>query len=259
MDKHVSTFHPTRRQTEILNAVRLRGTCAVGEIAAELGVSEETIRRDVRPLAAEGLVLKVHGAVVAPDHLREAPFHTRMEENKAEKRRVAARAAQFVKNGESLMLDTGTTTTYLAQALTTHRSLFVVTNSVEAARSLATRNGNRVYMAGGELRADDGAAFGHAATAFARQFRVDTGFLSIAAIDTTNGLLDNELWEAEFSRTVIRQSKRTIVVADHTKFTRDGLVKVCDFDDVDMLVTTEMPPPPIEERLRAANVEVVLA
>ncbi len=252
-------IHPTKRQSEIIKSVRLLGTCTVGKLADDLNVSDETIRRDVRSLVDDGLVLKIHGAIVAPDHTRENPFQLRLQENRDEKLRIAARAAEMVNNGDSLMLDTGSTTTYVAYSLMSHRNLLAITNSVEVARSLAGQNGNRVYMAGGELRADDGAAFGETATNFAAQFRVDKAFLSIAGITPDNGFMDNELWEADFSRTIIRQASQVIMVADHSKFERRALVKVCDFDTVDTLITTQMPPPSIAEKLELANVEVIVA
>jgi len=251
-------IHPTKRQSEILKSVRLHGTCMIGDLAGDLGVSDETIRRDVRSLVNEGLVLKVHGAIVAPDHMREDPFMLRLQENQEEKLRIAERAAGMVNHGDALMFDTGSTTTYVAHSLVSQRNLFAITNSVEVARSLAGRNNNRVYMAGGELRADDGAAFGETATDFVAQFQVDKAFLSIAAISPESGFMDNELWEAEFSRMVIRQAKNVIIVADHSKFERRALVKVCDFDTVDTLITTRTPPPPIAAKLKAADVDVIV-
>jgi DeoR family transcriptional regulator, glycerol-3-phosphate regulon repressor len=251
-------IHPTQRQSEILKSVRLLGTCSIGKLAGELNVSDETIRRDVRPLVDEGMVMKVHGAIVAPDHLREDPFQLRLQEHREEKLRIAARAAEMVDHGDSLMLDTGSTTTYVAHSLVAHRNLFAVTNSVEVARSLANQNDNRVYMAGGEIRADDGAAFGETATNFIAQFQVDKAFLSIAAISAESGFMDTELAEAEYSRTVIGQASQIIVVADHSKFLRHALVKVCEFDAVDTLITTQPPPPDIAEQLIAADVEIII-
>lgn len=251
-------LHPTKRQTEILKAVRLFGTCTVGKLAKDLGVSDETIRRDVRGLVNEGLVLKVHGAIVAPDHLREDPFTLRLQENRDEKLRIAARAAELIEQGDTLMLDTGSTTTYVAHALSSHRNLFVVTNSIEVARSLAGKNDNRVFIAGGELRADDGAAFGETATSFVEQFQVDKAFLSISAISAENGLMDSELWEANYSRTVMKQAKQVIIVADHSKFARRALINVCNFDSVDTLITTQEPPDSITEQLTAAKVDLII-
>lgn len=252
-------LHPTKRQSNILRMVKLHGTCPIVELANDLGVSDETIRRDVRLLSDEGMVVKVHGAIIAPDHLREGPFQIRLKENREEKIRIAERAAALVGHGESIMLDTGTTTAYLAQALAGHRNLLAVANSFEVARMLPNREGNRVYMAGGEIRADDGAAFGDSANEFASRFQVDRGFLSIGAISETNGLMDNELWEADYSRVIIRQATEVVVVADHSKFGKRSLVRVCDFDDIDILVTSAQPPPAVTARLEAAGVDVVIA
>jgi DeoR family glycerol-3-phosphate regulon repressor len=251
-------LHPTKRQSEIVRAVKLHGTCPIGELAADLNVSDETIRRDVRMLVEEGLVLKVHGAIVAPDHLREDPFQRRLQENRAEKLRIAAAAARRVANGDAIMLDTGSTTAYVAQSLAGHRNLFAVTNSIEVARVLANQNGNRVYMAGGEVRADDGATFGDSVNQFASGFRVDTAILSISAISEADGFMDSELWEADYSRVVIGQASKVIVVADHSKFERRALVKVCDFDQIDVLITSAPPPAATQAKLDAAGVEVVI-
>jgi len=252
-------LHPTKRQSEILRAVKLHGTCPIGDLASDLDVSDETVRRDVRALVEEGLVVKVHGAIVAPDHLREDPFQLRLQENRPEKLRIAAMAASLVQDGDSIMLDTGSTPPYVAQSLVQHRNLFAVTNSIEVARSLANQNGNRVYMAGGEIRADDGAAFGESANRFASRFRVDKAFLSIAAITEADGFMDSELWEADYSRVVIRQAASVIVVADHSKFERRAMVRVCDFDQVDMLITSAPPSQPIQVKLDEAGVDVLIA
>ncbi|MEE8533939.1 MAG: DeoR/GlpR family DNA-binding transcription regulator [Alphaproteobacteria bacterium] len=246
------------RHTAILEAVAAKGSCSVAELARDLRVSGETIRRDIKAMADDGLVRKVHGGVRVAEPLRESDFHQRLIANAEAKKAIARRAAREVRNGDSLVLDTGSTTAYVAQALRDHRDLLVVTNSVDIARSLATRNGNRVYMAGGELRADDGAALGPSATTFVRQFRVRLALLSIGAIDAENGLMDYHLSEAEFSRVVMERAERTIVVADRSKFGRRALVRVAGFDDVDTLITDVEPPAPYGQLLRQAGARVMV-
>ncbi|MGL4296446.1 MAG: DeoR/GlpR family DNA-binding transcription regulator, partial [Aestuariivirga sp.] len=157
---------PSPRRGEILRLARERGTLAVSELASVLAVSEETIRRDVRPLVAAGEVVKLHGAIALPHDVGEAPFERRMRTNADAKRAIAMHAARMIADGDSLMLDTGTTTSILARELLRKRNLTVVTNSSDIARTLATVNGNRVYMAGGELNGDNGAAFGASAVQF---------------------------------------------------------------------------------------------
>ncbi|EHK52425.1 DeoR/GlpR family DNA-binding transcription regulator, partial [Allomesorhizobium alhagi] len=163
----------SKRHGEILRLVREEGTISIADLAARLDVSLETVRRDVKPLTNDGSVLKMHGAIGLPSLAGEAPFERRMRENADAKRAIAKHIAATIRDGESVMLDTGTTTSFLARELLGHRRLTVVTNSSDIARTLATVNGNKVYMAGGELRSDSGAAFGASAIEFVSRFSVN--------------------------------------------------------------------------------------
>ena len=151
------------------------------------------------------------------------------------------------------MLDTGTTTSFLARELLGHRRLTVVTNSSDIARTLATVNGNKVYMAGGELRSDSGAAFGVSAIDFVSRFTVTHAVISAGAVDARHGVMDYDLEEAEFGRMVLSRGNRRMVVSDRTKFGRQGLVTVCDFAGFDCLVTDAPPPEDIAAALDAGG------
>lgn len=247
------------RQAAILEQVARLGTCSVSRLAQELLVSDETIRRDIKSLAETGRVIKIHGGVALPDVLRESAFEQRLRDNADAKKAIARLAAREIANGESVMLDTGSTTAYVAYALRDHRDLTVVTNSIDIARALATRNGNRVFMAGGELRADDGAALGPSAASFVQQFRVRTAVLSIGAIDERDGLMNFDLAEAAFSRVVIERADRTLVVADASKFGRRATVKVVPWNGIDMLITDRAPPEPFARQIAEADVTVRVA
>jgi len=242
-----------------MKALGLSGSCAVSALAEELAVSDETIRRDIKTMASKGLVERVHGGAVLPDLFREADFQKRLNHNAAAKQAIARCVAAQVRNGESVMLDTGSTTAYVARALTDHSDLLVVTNCADIARTLASRNRNQVYLAGGEFRADDGAVLGAAAIRFINQFQVHTAILSMAATNPDVGLMDFHLREAEFSQAVIAQARRVIVAADASKFTIQAPVKVCEFAAIDTLVTNRMPPDPAAKHLADAGVTVLFA
>ena len=170
--KHAVETRYAKRHADIVRIVREEGTISISALAGQLGVSTESIRRDVRPLTETGALIKMHGAVTLPHHVFEAPFERRMRENATAKRRIAIFTASQIEDGDTLMLDTGTTTSVLARELLKKSDLTVITNSSDIARTLATVNGNKVYMAGGELRGDNGAAFGPSAISFIRKFRV---------------------------------------------------------------------------------------
>lgn len=252
-------MHRSARQAAILKSLETKGICTVVDLAGQLRVSDETIRRDIKVMANKGLVERVHGGVLLPDLFREPDFQKRMNRNAREKQAIAALAAAGVSNGESLMLDTGSTTAYVARALGRHSDLMVVTNCSEIAASLSSGKRNSVYLAGGEYRNDDGAVLGAAAIAFVRQFRVRTAILSIAAINLEDGLMDYHLSEAEFSRAVIEAATRVVVVADHSKFDAQAPVKVCGFREIDCLITDRPPPDRYAERLAAAGVSLFTA
>jgi len=249
----------SKRHGEILRLLQEEGTITIASLAQKLGVSLETVRRDVKPLTRNGSVLKMHGAIGLPALVGEAPFERRMRDNAEAKRAIARLVAGTIRDGESVMLDTGTTTSFLARELLGHRRLTVVTNSSDIARTLATVNGNKVYMAGGELRSDSGAAFGVSAIDFVSRFSMNHAVISAGAVNAETGVMDYVLEEAEFASVVLSRGARSVVVTDHTKFGRQGLVQVCGFDGFTELVTDRPPPPEIVGALERVGTKLLIA
>ena len=249
----------SKRHGEILRLVQEAGTITIAELAEKLSVSLETVRRDVKPLTNDGSVLKMHGAIGLPALAGEAPFERRMREHADAKRAIARSVAATIQDGKSVMLDTGTTTSFLARELQNHRRLTVITNSSDIARTLATVNGNKVYMAGGELRSDSGAAFGGSAVEFVSRFSVNHAVISTGAVDAVMGVMDYNLEEAEFARMVLTRGARRVVVTDHSKFGRQGLVQVCGFDGIGELFTDRTPPQNVVDALDKAGAKLTVA
>lgn len=258
--RKVAPMHRAARQNAILEALGSNGSATVAELMSALNVSDETIRRDLKAMASKGLVERVHGGVMLPNLNPEPGFQKRMHQNAAAKQAIARKAAGMIQNGDSLMLDTGSTTAYVARALADHSELFVVTNSVDIARTLANgKKGNRVYVAGGELRGDDGATFGPTAHAFVRRFRVRYAIISVGALHADGGVMDFHLEEAEFCQTAIEQATQVVAVADIGKFRRQAPVKVCELQRIDALVTDQRPPEPFLKSLRDSEVRLLVA
>jgi DeoR family transcriptional regulator, glycerol-3-phosphate regulon repressor len=252
-------MHPSRWQPSILAAVREEGRLTIAALAERLNVSDETIRRHVKPLVAEGVLWREHGAVVARDVPLEPPFSRRMKEAAEAKRAIALAAAARVHDGQTVMIDTGSTTAHVAAALGARRDLTVVTNSIEIARRLVGRDGHRVFMAGGELRADIAAAVGPEALAFIDRFRADLAIISIGGIDAEYGFMDFDLAEAGVAQAMLARSAEAMVVADTRKFGARALVRVCGFDDVACVVTEDAPPADARAKLAAAGASLVVA
>ena len=247
------------RQSEIFNLVKKHQTCTIAELAEQLNVSGETIRRNVKRLVDDGLVLKVHGGITLPFLEHEPPLLKRMATQINEKKAIAQTVAGQIENGDSVIIDSGSTTAYVAQALKDHKNLTVITNSSYIANQLAGINQNRVFMAGGELGIHDGAAYGPCAIEFISQFETQKAVLSMAAVHKDKGCMDHHLCEAELSKTIIKQAQTVIVATDASKFGRTSLMKVCELDQIDILITDEQPEELLRLRLEQAKVDTIVA
>ncbi|WP_019960156.1 DeoR/GlpR family DNA-binding transcription regulator [Woodsholea maritima] len=245
--------HPIR-QSAILTHLEEKRAASIAELAEQFNVSEETIRRDVRQLEAEGHVQKHHGGVRLPDNIFEAPYQLRMGEEGSAKRAIGAAAADLVEDGMTVLIDSGTTSCWVAKHLTRQRNLSIVTNAIEVAREVSGRNNNRVYLAGGEISTDYRSAFGPSAIDYARQFRPDLAFFSIGALDPDRGLLDFHMPEAEFKRAVMPMAQKSVIVADHTKFNRKGLIITAPFEVGDIYVFDSQPDAALQGQLRDKHV-----
>ncbi|MGA0541999.1 DeoR/GlpR family DNA-binding transcription regulator [Neotabrizicola sp. VNH66] len=249
----------SERERAILQLLEEEGSARIERLAERLRVTGETVRRNVKRLEAQGLVARVHGGVHLKDWGPETSFAQRMLVGPGAKRRVAEAVARMLPDGVSLFLDVGSTTAYVAQALRARRELFVVTNSLPVAQALAGVNGNRVFMAGGELRAHDGGAFGAEALEFIRQFRLSHVVLSATAISAEGGFLLQDLREAEFSRAMIERAETVIVAADSAKFGRSAPITIAPDRAFHHLVTDAAPDAALAARLAQAGVQVTLA
>jgi DeoR family transcriptional regulator, glycerol-3-phosphate regulon repressor len=248
----------SKRHGRILEILDTEGTVSISTLAHRLRVSAETVRRDLRPLAARGTVVRMHGAVGLAGSEGEAPFQRRMSENAEAKQRIARAAAATIRNGDSLVMDTGTTTSFLARALLGHERLDIVTNSTDIARTLSGRRGNRVYLVGGRVNGDSGAVLGAEATLAVTGFRAEHAIISTGGI-SERGVMDFDPDEGAFARAVLACGRRRMVVSDSGKFGREALVIVCDLGGIDDLVTDASPPADLAKAMALADVRVTVA
>lgn len=250
-------MYQTSRHSKLLEILKSNNICSIAELAREFGVSEETVRRDVRQLETTGQVWKMHGGVKLARSELEATYQLRVAENARLKRRIGQKAAQLVTDGMTVFIDSGTTSYWLAKSLDEVRHLTVITNAIEVARELTGRNQSRVYFAGGELNEDYRSCFGLETQSFLQKFSPEVAFFSIGAIDSKRGMLDFHLPEAELKRAIAPLARKVMVLADSTKFTRNGLIHVLNFADIDILVTDEAPDADTAAALD--GVEVIIA
>lgn len=247
------------RQNKLINIVRRQEKASVGELATLLNASRETIRRDLTQLSNSGRILKVHGGATIPRALGEGCFKQRMSENVEGKMTIAQIAAALVKPGETLFIDTGSTTLFFAEELAKTPDLTVITNSTEIARTIASaRNSSRVFLLGGEFRTDNGQTVGTMAATQIKSFRAHHAFLTVGALDDRSGAMDFNIEEAQIARAMIDQSEAVTVLADSSKFGKLASFEVCSLQEINYLVTDLAPSPAICEEIESVGGQVIL-
>lgn len=244
------------RQRAIVAAVRERGFASMEELAARLGVTTQTIRRDVADLEAGGHVHRYHGGAGLPTSVDAAYYQRRKVANVEGKRRIAARIAGLVPDGASLFLDAGTTMEAVAEALGGRRGLRAVTYNLRVANLLAERGEISIAVPGGVIRNADSSVFGEGAAAFLKRFRFDIALIGVSGIDEEGMMLDDDYDEVELVRAAIGQARRVILATDASKFDGGGLVCLGPVGEVAALVTDASPPPKLAALLAAASVEL---
>ena len=245
------TLLVAERRQALIDAVRTRGRLEVAAAAAELGTSTETIRKDLIALESQGLLNRVHGGALALQSLTFEPDIGSRTENLAEKRRIAARALEEVPRDGAIFIDAGSTTQVFAEILIAGPGLQVFTNALTVAGILAGKHFLNCHTVGGRVRPNSLAEVGSLAQRVFDDFRFDVAFVGTNAASFNRGLCTPDPEEAAIKRAIIVNSERVLLLADHTKFGRNSLVKYADLDEIDLVITgTEL-----EAEQRAALVE----
>ncbi|MEN8143296.1 MAG: DeoR/GlpR family DNA-binding transcription regulator, partial [Thermodesulfobacteriota bacterium] len=184
-------------------------------------------------------------------------FRDRMGDNPAAKAAVAAEAVKLIKAGETLLIDTGSTTLYFAEKLTEVPNLTVVTNSAEIARIISlAKSKSKTFLLGGEFNADNRQTVGSMAISQIRSFRAHHAVLTVGGLDLRTGVMDFCIEEAQVARAMIEQAESVTVLVDSSKFGRIASFEVCSLNRVNHLVCDQQPPVKIKEALLKAGVTV---
>lgn len=248
------------RQLTLLAVVQTQGSVTVEQLADTLGVTLQTVRRDVQKLADEGLIARFHGGVRVPSSTIENIAHQQRERLNADgKTRIARAVAAAVPNNCSLILNIGTTTEAVARALLSHSGLRVITNNLNVATILSANPHCEVIVVGGVVRGRDRGIVGEAAVDFIRQFKVDIAVIGISAIEVDGSLRDFDFREVKVSQTILSHAREVWLAADISKFNRPAMVEVGRLSQIDRLFTDALPPEPFPALLAEAQVRYDVA
>lgn len=224
------------RHEAILRDVTTHGAVRVAELATQFDVSRETIRRDLKVLAEQGQVSVVHGGA-ARRQPTEPALHERLVENAQGKAAIGQLAAQLVPDGSVVLLDSGSTTLAVAQALAGRQDLTICTNSLPIALSCCRMPGCRVHMLGGDIDPTDEAAVGADVIASLGRFRIDIAFVGIGALTSDGNLTDYSRANIQQRQAMIAAADTAWIVLDHEKLVRLTPVRLTETANLTGIVT----------------------
>jgi DeoR/GlpR family transcriptional regulator of sugar metabolism len=248
---------PKQRQDQIVRALRADGAGGVKTLAAQLGVSEATIRRDLESLHEQGRLTRVYGGALAVD-VGDEPFAEVSAVRTDEKDRVARKAAELIEDGESILLDIGTTALQLAKQL--HgRSVTVVTSNLAVLEELQNDEQIELIILGGFVRRSYRSLVGYLTEESLRQLHVNTLFLGTSGVRPDGRVMDSTMIEVPVKRAMIQAADRVVLLADASKFPGHGVAKVCEPGELTMVVTEPDADKATRAQLAEAGVQVVLA
>lgn len=246
------------RRTRLRELVRMRQFASLPELAGELQVSESTIRRDLEQLEEQGSATRIHGGVLYAGQSPKLPhFEARQPAKWAEKRAIARQAAELVEDGDTVLLDGGTTTYEVARLLV-GRPLHLVTNSLPVANLLASNTASDLVMIGGNLCPRTGVAQGPYADGMLATVRVRKTILSVAAIND-EGYFNNNLLLVNTERAMMQAADEVIVVADSSKFGHRSLTHLCELEAVRHVIVDDGIADLWRSKLEAAGVHLLVA
>ena len=249
-----------QRRVIILEELEKKGQVDVNSLSKALKVSEVTIRNDLRRLEQKNALIRARGGAIKIDRVGiDFTISDKNKQNFAQKKRIGKAAAGLIEPGDTIILDSGTTTMEIAKNLGTTGELTVITNAMNIANQLAEHPEVNVISPGGSLRKNSLSLIGPTAEESFKNYFCDKLFLAVDGFSVTHGLSTPNVEEAHLNRVMISISKQVIVVADSTKFHKRSFAFIADTDDIDVLVTDEGIPEEDQKKLETAGIKVVIA
>lgn len=249
----------TFRHPDILKIAQRDGKVTVEDLAEHFGVTLQTIRRDLTELAEANKLERVHGGAILPSGTTNIEYDERRNLNQSSKLAMARTCAAQIPEGCSVFLNIGTSTEAVACELLQHRDLMVVTNNMNIANILVDNPDCQVIVTGGTLRRSDGGLVGTMTMDTIRQFKFDIAVIGCSAMDEDGDILDFDIQEVGVSQTIIAQSRKCLLVADHSKFSRTAPARIASIGTLSAVVTDRPLPPELQQKCAGWGTQVLIA
>jgi DeoR family transcriptional regulator of aga operon len=247
------------RRQHILGLIQKHGRVLVGELSEELNISQITIRKDLDYLQSKGLIQRSHGGAlrIQTSALIDPTLQEKQKQNFQEKERIAAAAVRMVEEGHCIILDSGTTTTAIAQGLKQFKQLTVITNAVNIAAELAGTD-FEVILIGGTLRKNSFSLVGPLAEDNLEEMHADILFLGVDGFDLEVGVTTPNFLESRVNRAMVNAARQVVAVCDSSKFSRRSLSRIVPPKAIHQIITDRNLPQPTAEALRELGIAVTL-
>ncbi|MFO7847829.1 MAG: transcriptional repressor AgaR [Balneolaceae bacterium] len=246
------------RRDNIIKKLQKEGKVRVDELSEEYGVTTVTIRNDLDFLEKKGILHRTHGGALLRNNVYNDPsIEEKQMLNKEEKQKIGEKAAEYIEDGQSILLDSGTTTLQIAYNLSERSGLTIMTNAIKIAMEIAKHEGANVMLTGGSLRTESYSLVGPDAEKTIKNYFFDTLFLGVDGLDVGFGLTTPNPMEAQLNRIMVQRSKQVIAVTDSSKLGRHSFSCICDLDMISKVITDSKINPTFEKELIKRNVEVV--
>jgi DeoR family fructose operon transcriptional repressor len=237
-----------QRNAEILQYIKERGSVTIGEVAGKFLVSEMTVRRVLHRLGNLGQVIRIPGgAMVARSGSMEKTYLDRSKRMSAAKNVLGRAAAELVQDGETVILDSGTTTQYIARHLAARSNLVVVTSSIAVLEELAGNAGIEVRLTGGIYRRISHDLYGSAVAEAFEGFYADWVFMGAAALSFDKGVMN---YDCEMPKAILKAGKQRVLVVDNSKIGTEAVYRFCPIEQCDLVITDRGVTAPVLKKLR---------
>ena len=248
------------RRATIVQMITSERMVKVSDLIKTFNVSIETIRRDLKYLEDAGYIKRVYGgAVVKSMYGLEPDYSSREIKNYSEKVAIGRKTVELVDDGDTIVIDIGTTTLEFARALKGKKKVTVITNAIQIAAALVVDDNIRVIMLGGNVRKGDLSTSGFLSENDISLFNVDKIFLGIGGITIEEGITDYHIEESNLRRHILKKTHMVIGLADFSKFGVIAMNKVCDIEKINYIVTDDKTDKLMISKLRTMGIKVIIA
>jgi DeoR family transcriptional regulator of aga operon len=247
------------RRSKILEILKKQDNISVSDLSDMFSVSEVSVRNDLSHLETKGLLIRTRGGAIKKQPVNfDLSLNQRLKKFFKEKQKIGRKAVEYIREGDTIVMDSGSTTLKIAEYLDKFKQIKLITNSLPIAEMVTDYAGVEVIIPGGVMRPEMRSLIGPMAERNLLQYYCDIAFLGVDGIDSDYGISTPTIYEATFCKTLIDIAKKVVVVTDSSKFQKRSFVKIASMDEIDMVITDSGIPDDQRRKLEKMQIDLVM-